>query len=171
MAKLTSISEAVKTLSTASGISEKRLNRFVLAAATDTVEADFDTTTDSLIGVIYRQGTSYVYVRKVTAARHGLLNIQGACFTYDKSDDGFSMEFNQNYNTYIREANLLGGLSVITEEDFKKAIEGCLIDPVVVLDILTADDKAIETLDETMEETVDTLTEETVDAPTEEAAE
>ena len=163
MAKLTSISEAVKTLSTASGISEKRLNRFVLAASTDTVEADFDTTTDSLIGVIYRQGSSYVYVRKVTAARHGLLNIQGACFTYDKSEDGFAMEFNQNYNTYIREANLLGGLSVVSEEDFKKAIEGCLIDPVVILDILTADNKATETLDETKEETVD--------APTEEVAE
>lgn len=156
MAKLTTLKAAVSALSTLTGINEERINKFVTATATN-VDSN-DTTSDTLIGNIVKiNSNEYLYVRNVNTARHGLVCLKGSVVRYEKEPNGFSISFNTDHTFYVREEQLANGrINILSDDEFKAAIEGALIPADVLLSYLSGSAYAPETLEEedVVEETV-----------------
>lgn len=151
MAKLTTAKEAIAALSKATGINQQRIEKFVSATA-ETVEAtEFDTTSDSLVGNIVKINSSeYLYVKKVSTARHGLISIEGASVRYENEHDGFTLSFSNSRTQYVREEMLARGrVTVLSDDEFVSQLKGSLVPAETLLSYLSGSAQTPETLEET----------------------
>jgi hypothetical protein len=151
--KLTSLKAAVSAMSSLTGISEERINKFVTATSTNTESTD--TISDTLVGNIVKiNSNEYLYVRSVNTARHGLVCLNGSVVRYEKEPNGFSIGFNTEHTFYAREEQLANGrINILSDEEFKTSIEGSLIPADVLLSYLSGSAYTPETLEEVVEET------------------
>ena len=167
--KLTSLKAAVSAMSSLTGISEERINKFVTATSANTESTD--TVSDTLVGNIVKiNSNEYLYVRSVNSARHGLVCLKGSVVRYEKESNGFSISFNNDHTFYVREEQLANGrINILSDDEFKTSIEGSLIPADVLLSYLSGSVYAPGTLEE--DDVVDETTEDIVaDEVTEEVA-
>ena len=157
--KLTSLKAAVSAMSSLTGISEERINKFVTATSTNTESTD--TVSDTLVGNIVKiNSNEYLYVRSVNSARHGLVCLKGSVVRYEKEPNGFSISFNNEHTFYVREEQLANGrINILSDDEFKTSIEGSLIPADVLLSYLSGSAYTPETLEE--EDVNEELVEET----------
>lgn len=157
--KLTSLKAAVSAMSSLTGISEERINKFVTATSANTESTD--TVSDTLVGNIVKiNSNEYLYVRSVNSARHGLVCLKGSVVRYEKEPNGFSISFNNEHTFYVREEQLANGrINILSDEEFKTSIEGSLIPADVLLSYLSGSAYTPETLEE--EDVKEELVEET----------
>lgn len=160
MSKLTTLKAAVSTLSTLTGINEERINKFVTATSVN-VEST-DTTADTLIGNIVKINfNEYLYVRGVNTARHGLVCLNGSVVRYEKESDGFTISFNNDHTFYVKDEQLANGyVNILSDDEFKKCLEGSLIPVDILLSYLSGSAYAPDTLEE--DDAVEEATEEVV---------
>lgn len=167
--KLTSLKAAVSAMSSLTGISEERINKFVTATSANTESTD--TVSDTLVGNIVKiNSNEYLYVRSVNSARHGLVCLKGSVVRYEKESNGFSISFNNDHTFYVREGQLANGrINILSDDEFKTSIEGSLIPADTLISYLSGSVYAPGTLEE--DDVVDETTEDIVaDEVTEEVA-
>jgi hypothetical protein len=152
--KLTSLKAAVSAMSSLTGISEERINKFVTATSANTESTD--TVSDTLVGNIVKINfNEYLYVRSVNSARHGLVCLKGSVVHYEKEPNGFSISFNNEHTFYVREEQLANGhINILSDDEFKTSIEGSLIPADVLLSYLSGSAYTPETLEEDVNEEV-----------------
>lgn len=155
--KLTSLKAAVSAMSSLTGISEERINKFVTATSTNTESIDI--VSDTLVGNIIKiNSNEYLYVRSVNTARHGLVCLKGSIVHYEKEPNGFSISFNTEHTFYVRDEQLANGsINILSDDEFKACIEGSLIPVDVLLSYLSGSAYLPETLEDedVKEETVE----------------
>ena len=158
--KLTSLKAAVSAMSSLTGISDERINKFVTATSANTESTD--TVSDTLIGNIVKiNSNEYLYVRSVNSARHGLVCLKGSVVRYEKESNGFSISFNNEHTFYVRDEQLANGhINILSDEEFKTSIEGSLIPVDVLLSYLSGSAYTPETLED--EDVKEELVEETL---------
>ena len=152
--KLTSLKAAVSAMSSLTGISEERINKFVTATSANTESTDI--VSDTLVGNIVKiNSNEYLYVRSVKSARHGLVCLKGSVVRYEKEPTGFSISFNTEHTFYAREEQLANGrINILSDDEFKTSIEGSLIPADVLLSYLSGSAYTPETLEEDVKEEV-----------------
>lgn len=157
--KLTSLKAAVSAMSSLTGISEERINKFVTATATN--KESTDTVSDTLVGNIVKiNSNEYLYTRSVNSARHGLVCLKGSVVRYEKEPNGFSISFNNEHTFYVREEQLANGsINILSDDEFKTSIEGSLIPADILLSYLSGSAYTPETLED--EDVKEELVEET----------
>lgn len=145
---LTSLKAAVSAMSSLTGISEERINKFVTATSANTESTD--TVSDTIVGNIVKiNSNEYLYVRSVNSARHGLVCLKGSVVRYEKEPNGFSISFNNEHTFYVREEQLANGrINILSDDEFKTSIEGSLIPADILLSYLSGSAYTPETLEE-----------------------
>ena len=137
--KLTSIKDAVSALSTLTGITEQRIERFVNATA-DTTDAG-ETATDALVGRIVRvNSTDYLCVKRAISTMNGIVHLEGSMVKYSNSSEDFAVSYSKNASKYVREEMLNDGtVPVLTDEEFKECLKDSVVPAETILNYLVGE--------------------------------